>query len=554
MTNFRRKDVRRSGAILWLAVTPLLTLSVGCRGCGPEQPKSALLDLAKDDTQIAFTIADLTQAAQTARAFFDNATKKTGAMATSVQNAAQKQLGFDPFAPEGYASAGIDPSAGLIFFSEGASPDLVLALKVADQKKINEWIAATLKRLDGATELKEEQAEGLKLRTVGRPFGTELIPVSHWTFVDDVVLVSQAAGRASLINAAKRLQAPQPESKTLADDPLYQKLVGKLPADSTFKVFFRGTAARAVTGSEPSELSKGAALGMTFSGKGFGGDFFIDFAVPGLAEALSGAAPADLASLVGEDALAVMLTQSAKVDALEALRKEPALAGLIDTALAAFEREAGMNARTEVLPLLAGPMTGGLYLVDPQRALGTLQRGAADPNAYLDVIHASVTAEVRDREKMLGLLDQAKTKLDTATLKLEKTESERNGKPLVRFEPDRPAPRLGWALYGNTYVYGAGTGRLDAMLDVLDGKKPALKLEGPGKTLGQKEGASVFVFRVGQAGDRVGALASELGAAGPMGQLVTSAVDTAKTIGDLALSLEADPDGLRVTVREVLGE
>ncbi len=554
MNDLSRETGRRSGAILGFAVTSLLTLSVGCRGCGTETAKSALLELAAEDAQIAFTVGDLTQASQAARDFFDAATKKTGAMSTSVQGAAKKQLGFDPFDPKGYASAGIDPSAGLIFFSEGASPEVVLALKVADQKKLNEWIVNTLKRLDGASEQKSEKEEGIDLRTVGRPFGTELIPVSHWTFVDDVVLVAQAAGKASLINAANRLAAKEENRKSLADDPLYAKLVGKLPSDSTFRVFLRGTAAKAVTGSEPSELSKGAALGMTFSSKGFGGDFFVDFAVPDLAKALSGNAPADLAAQVGDDALAAMLTRSAKVDALEALRKEPALAGVIDLALAAFEREAGMNARTDVLPLLTGPMTGGLYLMDPQAAMGTLQRGASDPNAYLDVIHASVTAEIGDREKMLALLDQAKSKLETASLRFKKTESERNGKPLTRFEPDRATPRLGWALYGKTYVYGAGTGRLDMMLDVLDGAKPSMKLAGPGKTLGQKKGASVFVFRVGEVGNRVGEMASDLGAAGPMGQLVKTAVDTAKTIGDIAVSLEADKDGLRLSVREELSQ
>ncbi|MEL6544122.1 MAG: hypothetical protein AAFQ82_05820 [Myxococcota bacterium] len=548
-----QKKASSSGAVLRGALVAALALSVGCEGCGAPKGDSALVEMAAPNAQIAFTTGDLVSTAGEIRAFFDAATKNSGPMAASVENAAQQQLGFNPFDPKGYAEVGIDPKAGMMFFTEGLSPAAVLALRVSDQKKVATWIAATLKRLDGATELKQEKEEGLDISTVGRPFGTELVPVSHWTFVKDLVLVSQADGKASLINAAKRIQARKADAPSLKGDALYSKLVGKIAEDSAFKLFLRGTAAKAVTGSAPSELSKGAALGMSFSSTGFGADFFVDFAVPGLAEAMSGAAPADLAKQVGEDALVAMVTRSANPAALDVLRKEPTLASVIDTALAAFDREAGMSAKDDVLPLLAGPLTSGLYLMDAQKAFGTLQRGGMNPNAMLDVVHASVTAEIKDRAKMLALLDQAKEKLETPNLKFKKLDEERNGKPLTRYVPDRPEPKLGWALYGTTYVYGAGPGRLDMMLDVIDGKSPGMTLAGPASALGQKKGASVFVLRIGEVGERAGALASELGAAGPMlGQIVTSAVNTAKKLGDVAVALEADKDGLRLSVREEL--
>ncbi|MEM6730938.1 MAG: DUF3352 domain-containing protein [Myxococcota bacterium] len=499
------------------------------------------------------TITDLPAAASAMKTFFDTATKDGAAMAASVDSATKQQAGFDVFDPKAYSEVGIDPAGGLTFFAEGDSKAGLLAIRTSDEKKATEWLVSLLKRVQGTSEVRDTEFEGAKFRTVGRPFGTEFVPVTHFSFVDENLLIAQEPGKGALVSALKRLRGQGPKAN-LSQDETYLSLAKKVPKDSTLALFIRGDVLK---GTAAEGISKGAFFTATFSGAGFSADAFVDADTGELQKAFSGPAPKPLAKLVGEDAVLVMLTQSATADALPALRKDPTVARTLDTVFRVFQERAGLDAEKDLLPLLAGPLTTGVYLEDPQRALAMVQLQGANPNALLDAVHASVTAEVKDSKKMVELLDSAMSRLEYASLKFKKTESERNGKPLVRYEPDRPQPKLAWALYGNTYVYGAGTGRLDTMLDIIDGERPSISLDASaGGELVAKKGAAVIVIRLGALGDKVGDMAASLGGGGAamFGQFVTSAVSMAKTVGDVAMAAEVDGEGIRLSVREKLGQ
>jgi len=226
-------------------------------------------------------------------------------------------------------------------------------------------------------------------------------------------------------------------------------------------------------------------------------NLFVDLNIEGLDDALAGPAPSSLSKLVGEDALIAFLTTAARAESLKVMRKNPIAEETLRQVFGPFEAATGLDPEKDLLPLISGKVTGALYLQDARQAFAAAQRGRMSLNQLLDIIRASVTAEVKDREGMLALLDRSVSALEARGARFNRTESERNGKPLVRFEPDRPEPTLAWALYGEDYVYAAGKGFLDEMLDVIDGKAKAMDLAGgPAEKMVAQEGASVLVFRV----------------------------------------------------------
>lgn len=538
-----------SRALFALAVV----FATSCRGCGAGGETASLLSLASPEAKIAVSTGDLTENAIAARAFFTAATKRGMPMAANLEAAAKVQVGFDPFLPSAYKEVGLDPKPGLVMFAEGDVDAVIVAMRVADQKKAAQWLLSTIKRTEGASDTQSKKVDGVELTVAGRPFGTEFVPVSTWTFVKSHVLIAPPNAEASLVAAAKRLSQGTAK-KTLLDDPLYMELAGKVPKTSMVRVFARGDAVSGFAQAKAEDLPRGAMLALSYGETGLSGDLYLSIDVGDLSKVISGPPTAPLASKVGADAVLVMMTQAARAGGLAAARKNESLAEPLNIALAQFEQETGLNAEETLMPLLGGPLTAGVYLQDAQRALGAIQLGLRDPNAMLDFVHVSVTAEIKEPAKMAALLDEAKGKIETSYLKFNKTESDRNGKKLVRYEPDRPQPRLGWALYGDTYVYGAGSGRLDQMLDVLDGKSPSLSLkDGPGFELANRKGATLVVLRVGEIGTKVESIASTIGGGAAMvGQLVSSAVEVAKTVGDVAVSVEADAGGVRVSMREVL--
>lgn len=540
-----------------LALVVSVIALTGCDGCGPASGASSSLEIVGSDAQIAVSTGDLVDAARSLGSFVRSATEKSASMASSLQSVTQSQLGFNPFEKEAYAEVGIDPKTGMAVFTEGDSTELVLGLGITDESKVNDWLLALLKRVDGASERSERSVDGVKVLSVGRPFGTELVAVAHWTFVGRRILISRPQGEASLIAAAKRIgAATDGTQKSLSSDSLYSELNAKIPSDSVLRVFARGGVSSVLTGSSPGEAAEAAMLGVSFNESSFAGELFVKGATGELGKAMGVETPASLSPQIADDAVFATMSAGARSEMLSALKAHPISGPPVASTLKTFKGRTGLDLEQDLVPLLSGPITLAIYIENASRAMAALQRGGRDPSAMLEAIHASVTAKIKDPAAMAAVLDQAAERLRASGVTIERQDGERNGKPLIRFAPQQPTVQLGWALYGNTYVYGAGAGRVDRMLDVLDGKSPSLSLKDTSaEPISSKAGASLILIRLGVLGEKVRSLANELGGpagAAMFGQIVNSAVDVSKTLGDVAISVQVEPDGMRLQLRESL--
>ncbi|MEL6338517.1 MAG: hypothetical protein AAFP04_01400 [Myxococcota bacterium] len=537
-----------------LALVVSVIALTGCDGCGPTSGASSSLEVVGVDAQVAVSTGDLVGTARSLASFVRSATEKSASMASSLQTVTQSQLGFNPFEKAAYAEVGIDPKTGMAVFTEGDSTELVLALGITDQSKVNDWLLALLKRVDGASERSERTVDGVKIFSVGRPFGTELVPVAHWTFVGSRILISPPQGEASLIAAAKRLA--DGTQKSLSSDSLYSEMNAKIPSDSVLRVFARGGVSSVLTGSSQGEAAQAAMLGVTFDESSFASELFVKGATGKLGQAMGDETPASLSPQIADDAVFATMSAGARSEMLNALKAHPVSGPPVASTLRTFKERTGLDLEQDLVPLLSGPITLAIYIENASRAMAAIQSGGRDPSAMLEAIHASVTAKVKEPAAMAAVLDKAAERLRASGVAIERQDSERKGKPLIRFAPQQPTVQLGWALYGNTYVYGAGAGRVDRMLDVLDGASPSLSLKDTSaEPISSKAGASLILIRLGVLGEKVRSLANELGgAAGAamFGQIVNSAVDVSKTLGDIAISVQVEPDGLRLQVRENL--
>lgn len=532
-----------------LILLPLLTLS--CRGCGEPAAGKSLLSLVSADANVVVSTTDLAAGVLAARAFLRAATSSGLPLAEGLEKTLSSQAGFDPFESGDYKSVGIDPRPGLVLFSEGDSTQLLLALRVLDRTKAADWIGATLGRLQGATQSQRKQVNGIEVHIVGRPFGQELVPDVLWTFVQNCVVLALPSAESELVAAATRLQASAPASESsIETEPGYRALSEKLPGQAAVRLYARSGALKGLVGFAPEVGDRAAMLVLRVGAAGLSFDAFVQW--PGLKPA-SSASVTPLASRIGQEAVAVLMTRSFSGESLAALPK--ATSKNLSKVFARFERETRLDFRNQLAPMLAGPLTASVYLNNPAGAAGMVKRRGRRRSRLLDVFHFTVTADLNNRVRAVALLDAAKAELESKARPFRKLEADRNGKKLTRYEPDQDAPLVGWSLYGDTYVYGAGRGRLDAALDLLDGKRPSLALSGNASSeLAKRPGATVAILRLGALGEKAKSVSGGASGLPMMGQLVNTAIQITETLGDFAVSFETDADGLRIFLRQAMNK
>lgn len=523
----------------------------GCRGC-ERREGAAIADLAAADARAVVIAPDLAKLAQSTSAFVAQAMRKSGAdVAGRAREGITQQLGFDPFTPAAYEKVGIAPQRGALLFTEGASSQPVLALAVKERKSFEAWLVGLVQRLEGASDVRTETRGGVSLQTAGRPFGSEVAPVLHWGYVGEHALLARPEAVDSLVAALARLATPAESRRTLRQDPAWQALEGKVPAGQLV-VFARPD--KDPTGAAP--LSDGAMTSVQIDAAGFGLESFVALAVPGLDGALQSEPPLDLAGRIEGDAVLGLMSRAAKPDGIAALQAHPTVKSAIDEGLGQLGRAIAVDPQQEVVPLLAGPVTAAVHLMDTQGLPQALAQQRS-LNALLDFVHVSITAQVRDRERMLAMLERSRAELEKRGPKFRRREAQLAGAPAVIFEPDRESPQLGWGMIGDVYVYGAGSGRLErAMAQVARNGDGSLapKLQGSIVQQLAKERSSTVVFLRG------GALADAaskvvLGQGGqslPLGSLVSGVIEVVRTVGDVAASVAPEQGGLRIKVRERL--
>jgi hypothetical protein len=402
----------------------------------------------------------------------------------------------------------------------------------------------------GATKVTSETRDGVTFELAGRPFGAESAPALAWAYVGNDALIVTADAIDPMVAALKRLGAPQ-RAPGLSKDPTYVALSGKVPGGDV-RLFARGKTA----GDEGGHESAGIVGSLSLSQTGARLDSFVDFKVEGLAAALDGEPPLPLAKRVEDDAIAVALTRIAKPEGLAALRASPVTKPGVDRALEGFTRSTELDFEKDLMQLLSGPITVGVHVMDLQELPAAIARRMG-LNALLDFVHVSVTAEVKNHDALVALLDKSKTMVEQRGSKLNRRTATIGGKEAVIYEPSSEHPSLGWGVIDNYYVYGAGHGRLErAMAQVLPtaqgGIAPKIA-SGVASELGQSRGSVLVVARAGALADLVAKLQNSsdtmIMAIMPM---VSQGIEVLRTIGDVAVAAKFEKDGVRIEARQKL--
>jgi len=547
----------RSRLLLYVALVASGLVLVSCRGCLRGGPRE-IRELASTDAAAALVVADWQSAVGGTEAFATRATAKAAAaLMARLRENLKKQLGIDALDPKAYDAWGLDAHAGLMLFAEGQEQQPLFAIGVGDEKKFNLAMQDLIARLDGANKLREETIAGFAVQSAGRPFGSEVVPTMYWVHVGRFAIIAPNASKPVLTAALTRLAAAAKQgfdkAASLATDPIYASLAAKVPkADAVF--FVRGT----LGGASAAAVSNGAVTGLHLSAAGFDGDTFVNVGLTGLEQALSGPAPADLAARVENDATLILMTRVAKKDSLELLRKEPKAADLIDRTFSPLRNEVGLDPEKDIVPLLAGPLTVSAH-VTSLATLPEMQRQRSLAGA-LDLVQLVLTAEIKDPKALGAALETSREALAKRGVKVKRSIVKVGRSSAITYVPEAQggAPaKIGWALIDNLYVYAAGVGRLERQLALLagtGGKDAKAVLDSPvaGKLV-IEPGATVIVARLAELANAASTLQGDPKAtAMGIGAAVGGLVELLRTLGDVALSVKAEPDGLRFRVREQL--
>ena len=526
---------------------------VGCRGCQKES--GSLVDLAAPDARVVVMVPSLVTLAKDVGAFTSAATKRAGKEALDgARRSLADQLGFDPFAPKGFKASGVDPDRGIVMFTEGTAQQGILAVHVDDRAAFTGWMKGMANRA-GASKLTTESRDGVTFELAARPFGSESAPTLAWGFVGEDALIASADAIDPFVAAMKRLGTRQSgaavASTPLSKDPTYLALSSKVEGGDV-RIFARG----APPADGEKAQSAGIVASLTLGGSGLRLDSFVDFKVEGLAAALDGDPPLPLGKRVEDDAVAVVLTRIAKPEGIAALRGSPLTKDGVEQALEKFSRATQLDLEKDLMQLLSGPLTVGVHVMDLADLPQALARRLG-MNAILEFVHVTISAEVKNREALIALLDRSKGQLEGHGNKLNKRTATIGGKEAVIYEPSGDRPAIGWGVIDNFYVYGAGRGRIErAMAQVLPsaqgGVTPKITT-GVANDLGQARGSFLMVVRAAALADNVAKLQKSQDAViMAVMQMVSQGIEVLRTIGDVAVSAKVEKDGVRIEARQKL--
>ena len=548
--------------LLATSVICILLLLANCKSCVKTEPDT-LLKLAPASTSHLVWVPNGVALASSAREFIAQATRRGGAaLVQRLRSGTSKQLGVDVLDADSLSQRGIQPEKGGLLFLEGTSSEPLWACAVSDIKKFDAFIAELMTRVDGANRVSEIKEDGLVIQSAGRPFGNATIPVMVWSHVRGFVLLARPEGMDALKQATKRILAvdySRPGSG-ITDDPVFSRLKSRV-SEGEFVVFSRGMGS---LGLKPSLA--GVSEGMMMSGRlgvtGASLDAFVDLKLSGLKEAFGKEPTLPLAERIEPDALLSFLTRVARPEGLKAVRNNKPLGMALDGVFGSMGAMTALDIEKEVVPLLSGPLTATVHLNNLSRLpADLLQKRHAlmqSLSALLDVVHVVITADVADAEGMKAVMAKSQAQLVKRGTPIRAVTEVIGGKEVLLYEHDVEAPRLGWALVGNRYIYSAGTGRLRQTLEHLLGGKPGLKAgltRSVGGALASRPSSSVMILRGEALAD--GAVELLKGLPGMvqstgMAALANQFVEVIRTVGDVSVGISGEEDGIRVVVREQL--
>lgn len=496
-----------------------------------------------------------------AREFLTKLTRRSGTASFEMmrQNLKQ-QLNFDPFDVKSYEAWGIDTQAGVVIFTEAPSPLPILAISVKDQKKFDVAFEALLTTSDGASKFSTETVGPFTMQLAGRPFGTEIAPAMAWAHVNNFVLIARADATASLRTALTRLTQTmgKKDAPNLASDATFRDTVAKLPPGDAL-LYARGDAA-SFAGSAAGTMGRALATSLKINAQGLSADIYAGLPVAGFDKALAGPAPLELLARIADDAVLVGISRAARPEALTVLRSQPALSTALNKVLAQAQSQIGLDPEKDILPLLAGPVTVSVHIQKLDGVAGQLQRHLS-LDSLLDFVHVIATADLKDAKAMAAVLERSREALQKRGVLINKHNEKIGGHDIAVYSSGVPkgAPagtvsKLGWAIAGNVYVYAAGAGRLTRELELLSGTGTALtgKLAESSSKLASEAGTSVLVLRAGSLAERAQSLGVGVDASKGIDAIIAPAIGLLQSLGDIAIGVSGEPDGLRLKLREQL--
>ncbi len=496
-------------------------------------------------------------------------TRAGGAIIKKMRQSFTKRLGFDPLQPEKLKEAGVDAQKGLVVFNEEGSVEPVVGFSVTNESRFNKALTAMVAKVDGADKAETEKYADLQIHSIGRPFGTAIVPVVSWTVLGGHALLVRGNAKDVLKKVIDRLSAkpdpaqPQAKKNTIMDDSAYAALHGKVKS-KPFTFFVRGSTGDmvgGVAGRMASELHSDSITSLTVNAAGLEADSFVSLKIDGLSTALSGPGTASLLGKIEAGPAIVAMTQSAKPDGLNALRTLPPISKAIDKFLEPLNRASGLNAEKQALPLLKGPLTVAVYLRDVAQIPQMVKRKSI--RGILDVVHVALTAELKDEPGMEKLLVKSFDDLIKRGLKLRKIKEKFADKEALIIEPEAGPALIGWGIWNGHYVYGVGRDRLRSTLMHLANKEKdekhaafskSIRDGAAGQSLGEA-GETVIVVRGSVLADAATEAVKGDGTFG-LAAIVGSAANLLKSIDDISIGVSAlggdgkSDGGLRVRIRQ----
>ncbi len=552
MTSFKTNLRRHARGGVWqlgFCLSALLA-TAHCRGCGAAGPPT-LLHMAPPTSPAVVWVADLGRAVAGLQQFANRATQKGGGAALKrLHTAMVGHLGFDPLSPEDYAKAGIQTDKGLLVFMESPTDEPILGFGISDRDKFDRAFKELLAQSDGADSIQTTHHEGHSIITAGRPFGSEIAPTVHWSHLGSYVLLSRAKGLPTMQKALGRLTpTAQPTAHTLATDPLFMHGQKHVAPGHVF-VFVNPENGNNTTNNTAIVSS------ITLDTTGIRCDTFMGLPIVDLQGALGTEPTLPLASRIDADAALVVLTRAAKPAGLRALRQYPPLTPWLNRALSAIPSDVSLDVEKDILGNLSGPLTLSVHAANMAQGLADLLQHWRGPQGLLDLLQVAMVAELNNSQAMQAALDTLAKDLKHRGVAVRARPHTTAGKAHLIYEPDVEAPRIGWTVFDKYYVYGAGAGRLDATLARLTqgpSSLPATLQKTVGGVLASQAG-SVAILRGAALAEGLQGLtmgndpSTRIGTAA----VIASANEMLHTLGDLAVGLSAEADGLRVQVREQL--
>jgi hypothetical protein len=521
-----------------------------CRGCNESAPPT-LLHMAPPTSPAVIWLADLGRTVAGLQQFANHATQKGGGAALKrLHTAVVGHLGFDPLSPEDYAKAGIQTDKGLLLFKETPTDEPILALGISDRDKFDRAFKELLTQSDGADSIQTTHHAGHAIITAGRPFGSEIVPSVHWSYLGPYVLLTGSKGLPAMHKALERMTPTKPANEhVLATDPLFVHGQKHVAPGHVF-VFVNPESGNNTTNNTAIVSS------ISLDGTGIRCDTFMGLPIVDLQGALGTEPTLLLADRIDTDAVMVLLTRAAKPAGLRALRQYPPLTPWLNRALAIIPSDVSLDVERDILGNLSGPLTLSVHAANLAQNLATQLKSWRGPQSLLELVQVAMVAELSNAQAMQTALETLSKDLKHRGVAVRARPHVTDGKAHLIYEPDVENPRIGWTVFDKYYVYGAGAGRLDATLTRLTQGPSGLPA-----TL-QKSVGGVLASQAGSVAILRGAILAEGLQGITMGNDPTTRIGTAaviasanemlRTLGDLAVGLSAEADGLRVQVREQL--